>query len=191
MSDMDKAQRLMNAASARRRAAHSAPESTRETLFADAVTDLDEAIWLCRQAREQDRLAEALHLRANLARDAGDDTLAATLWREAISLLRLGQDKLALAHKLKHLADLRASQDERDSAEDGFSEAMRLYRAHPDAKPLDIANTAASYAHFLEQIKERSRSLELWREAQAHYAAIDLAEGVHVCEVRIDHLLGT
>ena len=140
MSDMEKAERLMNAAWARRRAALSAPETSQSTLFEEAIADLDEAIGLCRQARDNARLAQALHLRANLARDADDDGFAATLWREAISLLRLGDDTPALAHKLKHLADMRAGEGEADSAEDGFSEAMRLYRAHPETKPLDIAN---------------------------------------------------
>lgn len=171
-----------------RREGLSADETEAAELFEEAKSDLDAAIATCRDEGRDPELAEALHRLANLERDLGNRDRAEVLWTESVEICRGIDRPLMLAHKVRHLADLRLEQNRLEAARKLYEEAMAIYRDPANAAAFDHANAAMAYAGLAEKLADAELALGLWREAGEHYAAIRLDEGVDVCAEQIRSL---
>lgn len=129
--------------------------------------------------------AHALHLRAHVEMDLGDEHQALSLWEEAVGVLRQTDEVLQLAHKVRHLGDLHRYCERLEQAEVHYSEALALYRQHDGPGSLDLANAVSRMADLKERVGDRVQALALWRETRELYAAVDLSAGVEAAERHI------
>ncbi len=63
-----------------------------------------------------------------------------------MAILRTIGQPLRLAHTIRHLGDVYNDDGNRRAAEPCYREALEIYRAHPDAPRLDLANAIRSLA---------------------------------------------
>jgi len=110
---------------------------------------------------------------AQQARDAGDFYDALLQQRRAVTLFREVGDRAALAHAIRHLADILVAGGQAGEAADSITEMLTLYRANPDAQPLDIANAMRSAAVHAEAIGDNETARAFWIQARERYAALD------------------
>ena len=116
----------------------------------------------------------------------GHEDRARSLWEEAVGILRETEDVLQLAHKVRHLGDLHRRCGRLGEAEDCYSEALALYRAHDGPGSIDFANATSRMADLKEHGGESA--LELWRESRDLFAAVELEAGVEEAERHIQRL---
>ena len=110
---------------------------------------------------------------AQRLRDAGDPYEALVRQRRAVALLRDAGDSLALAHAVRHLADMLIEAGQTAEAAPAISEMLALYRAAPDAPPLDVANALRSAALQAEAIQDSDTAWIFWIQARARYEPLD------------------
>lgn len=119
------------------------------------------------------RLLEA----ARDARAAGDWATALEQQGLAIEQLRAGTNPLALAHALRHRADILIDAGRAAEAEADCAHALWFYAQVPDAPPLDIANAVRCAACQAEGVGDVAGAIALWRDARTRYARLsDLFE---------------
>lgn len=119
----------------------------------------------------------ALLRTAGAARAAGDLSAAIDHQSVAIDLLRAGTNPLALAHALRHRADMLIDAGRATDAEPDCAQALWFYAQVPEAPPLDIANAVRCAALQAEAAGDAAGALTLWREARTRYARLtDLFE---------------
>ncbi len=139
------------------------------------------------KARLRD-VAEAMHLRANVAIDRGKPGMAERLWKESVRLCETLGDDLMLAHKVRHLGDLARLRGRDADALACYERAAALHRAHPPesaAERLDFGNLMVRLATVRQVRGEHHAALAGWQAARACYAALDLAAGVADCDAHI------
>jgi tetratricopeptide (TPR) repeat protein len=110
---------------------------------------------------------------AQQSRNAGDFYDALLQQRRAVTLLRDIGDPAALAHAIRHLADILVADGQAREAAESITEMLTLYRATPDAQPLDIANAMRSAAVHAEAIGDNETARAFWIQARDRYAALD------------------
>src|SRR6266550_2836458 len=93
-------------ASAALRLMQKADQARRENRLAEAHQGFADAVALCRQAGELGELLPALKGLGQVERDLGNTASALPLYEEAVAICRRGDDSLALAHTVRHLADI-------------------------------------------------------------------------------------
>ncbi len=129
--------------------------------------------------------------RANRLRSAGeqargrDRALACRNYEEAVALLRGCGEGLLLAHTVRHLGDVRCEAGEWEEAGPCYVEALALYRAHPAAPAMHLANALRAMAVWMEHGCARAEARGLWEEARGLYAECGIAAGVAECERRM------
>lgn len=138
-----------------------------------------------RQVEDDSTTAQAVHLLANLESDLGNLTAAASLWNEAVSILRTLDNPVQLAHKVRHLGSVLVQLGRHADGLDHFAEAIRLYRSSDEADALDHANAANAYAYACKQAGDFDRAHELWLEARNLYDEAGIKEGVDECNVQL------
>lgn len=116
-------------------------------------------------------IAALLHT-ARAARDAGDLAAAIDHQSVAIELLRAGTNPLALAHALRHRADMLIAVGRADEAEPDCAQALWFYAQVPEAPPLDIANAVRCAACQAEAVGDKAGAIDLWRDARTRYAKL-------------------
>ena len=122
---------------------------------------------------DQRRQAATYAAAAQQSRDAGDFYDALLQQRRAVALLRDVGDRAALAHAIRHLADILVADGQAGEAAESITEMLTLYRAAPDANPLDIANALRSAAVHAEAIGDNETARAFWIQARDRYAALD------------------
>lgn len=121
----------------------------------------------------------ALLQTAQAARAAGDLAAAIDHQSVAIELLRAGTNPLALAHALRHRADMLIGASRAEEAEPDCAQALWFYAQVPDAPPLDIANAVRCAACQAEAVGDVAGAIDLWRDARTRYAKLsDLFEAM-------------
>jgi tetratricopeptide (TPR) repeat protein len=123
------------------------------------------------QARET--IAEARSIRT-----AGDAAAAEQLYRQGAALARSEDDDVLRAHALRHVSDLARERGDVGEALAAAEEAVTLYRAAPDARPLDLANALRQLALALEGAGHPQEAVPAWQEARGLYARVDVQAGV-------------
>ncbi|OYY71180.1 hypothetical protein [Sphingomonas sp. 28-63-12] len=109
---------------------------------------------------------------ARAARAAGNLPSAITQQSAAIELLRAGTNPLALAHALRHRADMLIGASRAAEAEPDCAQALWFYAQVPEAPPLDIANAVRCAACQAEAVGDTAGAIALWRDARTRYARL-------------------
>ncbi len=89
-----------------------------------------------------------------------------------------------LAHTIRHLGDVYCEQNQMHFALPFYEEALTIYRGHPGATPLDIANAIRASAAATDRP-------ELWAEARSLYERCGVEEGVRECDLRLRQIRGS
>jgi tetratricopeptide (TPR) repeat protein len=106
-------------------------------------------------------------------------------YRLAVAHLRRGDEPLKLAHAVRHLGDAYHRKGQSADAAPCYAEALAIYRTHPQARPLDLANAIRSSA-VLESDEGRAESAQrLWQEAYDLYVACGVQAGVAESSARL------
>ncbi len=114
----------------------------------------------------------ALLQTARAARAAGDMEAAIDHQSVAIEQLRAGTNPLALAHALRHRADMLIDSARAADAEQDCAQALWFYAQVPDAPPLDVANAVRCAALQAEGTGDSEHAISFWREARTRYALL-------------------
>jgi predicted enzyme related to lactoylglutathione lyase len=133
--------------------------------------------------------AKALRELAEIER-ASPETAQASRehYQQAVDLWRELDDRLALAHTVRHLGDVCFELGDAARALACCEEAVALYRRHGQNEPLHFANAIRSLALVREAGGDRSAALELWREAHDLYVRVNVAAGIGETAARIERL---
>ncbi len=146
-------------------------QARRENRLSEAKTAFTQAVHHYRDTDpENPQLAEALRGLGQIERDLGDIPAALQHHREAADLYRTLQQPLAVAHTIRHIADIqRENGDLTPAAAAHYDEALLIYRDHPETKPLDMANTLRGYALFKAATAHPEAAIASWHEARTFY----------------------
>jgi len=122
--------------------------------------------------------ATALKQRAQEERNAGRLEEARLLYEQAAALQREAGDAAALAHTLRHVADVHRAQEHPELALPLYYEVLAIYRARPETAPLELANTFRGLALVTDDA-------ETWRKARDLYREAGVEAGVEECTRRL------
>ena len=117
----------------------------RENRHEDARRDILELIKTLRDSGPQLDLARALRELAETERRT-DLASARQYYEEAIAIFRTLNAPLFLAHAIRHLGDVLYESGEAPLARSCHDQALVIYRQHPEASKLDLANAIRSLA---------------------------------------------
>jgi tetratricopeptide (TPR) repeat protein len=163
----------------------SAEQARREKRLPDARRDAVAAVALAEQADDSESTARAITLWARSERDLGDKEVALRAYKKAATIYRDRRDALHLAHTLRHLGDIHQDAKRAAEAEPLFREALEIYRAHPEAPPLDLANALRPLALLQHDAGNFDEADQLWEEAKNLYAQVNVLPGVAECAGRL------
>ena len=118
-----------------------------------------------------------------------DPAAARAAYEEAVDILRReGGDPLRLAHTVRHLGDVCHEQGDNAGAAPCYDEALAIYRARPDARPLDVANAARSAAVLKQETGQLGEARVLWTEALRLYRHENIEPGIAESTRRLEML---
>ncbi len=166
--------------------------------------DLDAALADARAARREGRLqaaSETFQRIERQSRESGErryrlaglkglaqierdrDCLASSiaLYGDAVDLARELGNPLAIAHTIRHLADVQRESGQLAEAGANYREALEIYRSSPDTAPLDLANALRSSALLTEQLGSPGTAGAFWEEARTCYRRAGVDAGVEEC----------
>jgi tetratricopeptide (TPR) repeat protein len=159
-----------------------AAQARRENRPADARIALVEAVAQARGAHDAQILARALKALGRIERDLNHRDAALQHYEEAAALERANAaDPLSLAQTIRHLGDVHQNSGRLAQAEPLYLEALAIYRAHPEAPALDLANAVRPLALLKEATGHDDEAAELWNEARNIYATQEIFPGVAEC----------
>jgi len=154
----------------------------------EAMRLMKAAVALARFGEDPLARARALHGLANVERDLGQLDVALRLYLEAVPLCRQGDDPLVFAHTVRHLGDVLRELGDLEKAGRCYAEALAVYRADPDAPPLDVANAVRPAAMLCEALGEADQARALWREAGELYRRAGVEAGVSESAAHVERL---
>jgi tetratricopeptide (TPR) repeat protein len=135
------------------------------------MSDVADLLRNAHQARREHRLDESLQA-----------------YIQAAVIYRSSNEPLALAHTIRHVGDIQTELGALTEAEASFSEALSIYRSHPDTKPLDLANAIRGYAFLKQSAGDTTNAISLWQEAHSLYKTLNIDAGVAESTRRIADL---
>ncbi|HVP00411.1 MAG TPA: tetratricopeptide repeat protein [Bryobacteraceae bacterium] len=122
--------------------------------------------------------AAELKRQAQAERDQGRLEEARRLYEQAAERYRALNDPLALAHTVRHVADIHRQQGHPELAARCYDEALMIYRANAETPQLDLANAIRGLALLKNEAT-------LWQEARDLYAEVGVDAGVNECSRRL------
>jgi tetratricopeptide (TPR) repeat protein len=158
-----------------------AQQALREGHWADARRELLVLVETLR-AEAGEPLADALRSLGEVERKLRNGEQARARYQQAVAILRNCANPLKLAHAVRHLGDIHRWNGHPDLARPCYDEALALYRAYPDADPLDVANAIRSMAVLRQDAGEFTAARELWAAARGIYAELGIDAGVAECD---------
>jgi len=145
-------------------------QARRESRPSEAKTAFTQAV---NHYRDTDpgnpQLAEALRGLGQIERDLGEIPAALQHHREAADHYRTLNQPLALAHTVRHIADIQLENGDLAPAASNYDEALLIYRDYPETKPLDLANTLRGYALLKGATAHPEAAIASWHEARMLY----------------------
>ncbi len=100
----------------------------------------------------------------------------------------------ALAHSIRHLADIKQEMHQVEVAREYYQQAIDLYREDTDwaddRVDLDLANALRGYGVLESTSGNRPTARELLAEAREIYALLDITSGVGECDQLMQNLTG-
>jgi tetratricopeptide (TPR) repeat protein len=106
-------------------------------------------------------------------------------YKLATAVARRRREPLLLAHRVRHLGDAYRRMGWAAAADRCYVEALSIYREHPQAKPLDLANAIRGFALLKQEGGARDEARRLWQEAHDLYAAAHVPAGVAESAARL------
>jgi tetratricopeptide (TPR) repeat protein len=106
----------------------------------------------------------------------------------AVAALRGVDDGPRLAHAIRHLADAYRRAGRVEPAEKCYDEAISIYRAHPESRPLDVANALRGFAVLKSDAGEADAAEQLWTDVRARYESLGITSGVAESAARLARL---
>lgn len=165
-------------------------EARREGRSEDARDLFAQAVAESRFSPDRTILARALKALAQIERDLHHRSSALKCYREAAEIQRELADQLGWAHTVRHIADVLREQNSLSEAETSYSQALEVYRNHPDSPVLDRANALRGYALLKDKAGNHDDALLMWCGAKALYETAGVPAGVAECASQIAFLLG-
>jgi tetratricopeptide (TPR) repeat protein len=162
-------------------------QARREHRLEDAKRDWAQAVELCR-AESQAELARALTGLAQIESDLGNGGASLTLYEEAAGIYRAEGNSLKLAHTIRHVADIHRRERRYELAHASYTEALSLYREHPEASQLDLANALRGFAILQDDAGRGYEARALWQAARELYASVYVEAGVAESTRRLERL---
>jgi tetratricopeptide (TPR) repeat protein len=160
------------------------PERRKDFVKRKLIDDANAA----RQSNDLQALARSLIEIGRLERNRHHLESARGYYEEAVAVYRALNEPLRLAHTVRHVGDILQDSGQLRRAEPCYSEALKIYRAHSETPPLDVANAIRGFALLQGEFGKTTEAISLWREARAHYAAVDVQAGVEDCDRQIARL---
>jgi len=99
-------------------------------------------------------------------------------YRAAAAQARAERQQIALAYALRHVSDLARERGSAEEALEASAEAVQIYRAEADARPLDLANAMRLNALALTDAGRGAEAKEMWLEALELYSSAGVQAGV-------------
>jgi tetratricopeptide (TPR) repeat protein len=164
-----------------------AMRARREYRHEDARRDLLQLIKTLRDKGPQLDLASALRELGETERRT-DPASARQYYEEAITILRTLNAPVLLAHAIRHLGDVLYESGEAPRARSCHHEALTIYRQHPEASRLELANAIRSLAVSQSSSGDKAQAIQLWQEARALYRSLDIEAGVNESTKQIEWL---
>jgi tetratricopeptide (TPR) repeat protein len=115
------------------------------------------------------------------ARNQGDLAGAVRHYEGAVALARAAQEEHALAHALRHIADIVRECGEAERALRASEEAVSLYRRNGWSW-LELANALRVNALALLAAGRPEAAVPLWTEARRLYRDVNVPAGVEECD---------
>jgi tetratricopeptide (TPR) repeat protein len=142
---------------------------------------------------------ESMKRLGGIERDLGMIPAALQHYREAANLCRTLDDPLNLAHTIRHIGDILRGSGQLEAALPYYLEALEIYRNHPEAGTLDLANTLRGFALLEAALGHTETAIGLWRdtgalydkvwqEPDSPYSEADLAPGIAESQRQIAQL---
>ena len=166
---------------------HAGYEARKEGRLKEARADFSESMRLSREGHDQSHLIRALVGLGQIERDLKNNAAALQHYREAADLCE-ERHGVHFAHIIRHLADLLREERRLGEAEPYYQQALKIYRCHPAAAPLDLANAIRGYALLKEDAGKTAEAGSLWKEARALYQSTGVPAGVEEASRRISQL---
>ena len=110
---------------------------------------------------------------------------SALKYKLAVAFARASGDRLALAHRVRHLGDAYRRLGWGEAAESCYIEALSIYRQQQATKPLDLANALRGFALLKDSVGTREESRRLWQEAHDLYVKVDVPAGARECLAKL------
>ena len=155
--------------------------------LSEALHLMNKAAAMCGDDQAMNR-AHVFRELGELARNSHDLNAAQAHYEEAVVLLRPLDDRLKLAHTIRHLGDVHVECGHWNEAERCFTEALNIYRNHPSPGALDLANAVRAYAALKTKLGHCDEARNLWVEAGELYQSEGITAGVEECRRRADQL---
>jgi len=108
----------------------------------------------------------------------------------SVELYRNQDNPLALAHTVRHVADILLGEKNLEQAKRHYEEALAIYRDHKETPPLDLANTLRGYGLLMGRSGHTEEATMLWLEARAIYEQLGIEAGVTECRSHLAFLMG-
>jgi tetratricopeptide (TPR) repeat protein len=162
--------------------------SRRENRLEDARAACIRAVNLARNSDDTAMLAETLKFLGQIERDLGEIDLSLQHYQEAAALVRTLNHPLNVAHTIRHIADILRESGQPEHAAPYYDEALILYRRHPKAPPLDLANALRGLALNKSDLGDKQAAIQIWHEAGALYKQVGVPAGVAESEHQIGRL---
>ncbi len=135
---------------------------------------------------DSEQLRAAIYVEiGRVARDLGDNERAVTNYRTAADLYRSLNDRMNLAHAIRHVADILRGMGRTAEAGPFIQEAMTIYRALQPVPQLHLANSLRVAALLREEAGKSDEALPLWVEARDLYRAVGVEAGVAESRARL------
>jgi tetratricopeptide (TPR) repeat protein len=125
-----------------------------------------------------------------IERDRKNIGAALKHYQIAAEFYRKQGNPLALAHTVRHVADILLGEGNLELAQRNYEEAMALYRTNEKTPPLDLANTLRGYALLMGELGHNEEATMLWHETQGLYEQLGIEAGVTECKSHLAFLLG-
>ena len=106
-------------------------------------------------------------------------------YKLAVASARRRDDRLRLAHRVRHLGDAYYYAGRWALAEPCYLEALSIYRSDNQTRPLDLANAVRSLAVLKHQGGASDEARRLWQEAHDLYTVLEVAAGIAESAARL------
>lgn len=147
----------------------------------------EEAAAISKASDDPHGLGAALAMLGRLHRDDHDREAAVASYEQAAELARKCGDRMALAHRLRHIGDVLTQLGNLDRAEQCYDEAGPIFDEE-DVGQLGKANFLRSVALLKERQGARTTAADLWVRARALYQATGIDAGVQESDRRLANL---